>query len=63
MPTPDERHFAMGSVRRVARQIVDLSKEKRGEILQGFPSEMKFLVVEEIIKIKKERAKTDEEGF
>tara|TARA_Y100000592_G_scaffold50021_1_gene79230 strand:- start:37289 stop:37474 length:186 start_codon:yes stop_codon:yes gene_type:complete len=57
---PDQKEFTMASVRRVARQIVDLPRKKRGEILQTFPSEMKCRLVEEMINIINERIKTDE---
>lgn len=60
MRMPDQKEFTMASVRRVARQIVDLSRKKRGEILQTFPSEMKCRIVEEMINIKNERGQTDE---
>ena len=45
----------MGSVRRIARQIVDLTAQKRKEILRSCPTEMKCKIVEEMVNIRLQR--------
>ena len=45
----------MGSVRRVARQLVDLRDDKRKEMLKTFPTEFKCKIVEEMVNIRLER--------
>ena len=47
-----ENGFAMGSVRRIARQIIDLSDKKRKQVLSYLESDMRCRVGEEIVKIK-----------
>jgi len=49
------KEFAMGSVRRIARQIVDLTAQKRKEILRSCPTEMKCKIVEEMVNIRLQR--------
>lgn len=46
-----------GSIRRVAKQIVDLGNDKRKAILKSFPSEVKCRVVEEMVNIRLSRLK------
>jgi hypothetical protein len=48
-----KKRFAMGSVRRLAKQIVNLSRQKRAEIIQSLPTDMKFRVIEELSNLKK----------
>ena len=43
------------SIRRTARQLVDLSENKRKEALRGFPSDLRCLLVEEMVSIRLER--------
>ena len=44
--------FSHGSVRRIAKQISSLSDEKRREVLEALDTEMKLLVVEELVNIR-----------
>ena len=46
-----EKGFAMGSIRRVAKQIVDLGDKKRKEVLMTFDSDMRCRIIEEMVKI------------
>tara|TARA_B100001093_G_C26373628_1_gene819814 strand:+ start:463 stop:672 length:210 start_codon:yes stop_codon:yes gene_type:complete len=46
---------SLGSIRRVAKQIIDLGSEKRKEILRSFPSDVKCKVVEEMVNIRLSR--------
>ena len=46
---------SVGSIRRVASQIIDLGSDKRKEILRSFPSEIKCKVVEEMVNIRLSR--------
>ena len=57
-----EKDFTMGSVRRIARQIVDLSDKKRKKILTSFPSAMRCKVVEEMVGIKILRGRAQSEA-
>ena len=43
------------SAKRIARQIVDVSGDKRKKILRSMTSDMKCKVVEEMVKIRLER--------
>ena len=52
MPPVDIR---LGSVRRIAQQIIDFKDSKRKQILKTFPSEMKCKIVEEMVNIRLER--------
>ena len=47
-----ETNFAMGSVRRIAKQISSLSDEKRREVLESLDTEMKLFVVEELVNLR-----------
>ena len=47
-----EKQFSMGSVRRVAHQIVDLGDKKRKELLMTFDSDMRCRIIEEMVKIR-----------
>ena len=47
-----ERQFSMGSVRRVAHQIVDLGDKKRKELLMTFDSDMRCRIIEEMVNIR-----------
>jgi len=47
-----ETNFAMGSVRRIAKQISSLSDEKRRQVLEALDTEMKLFVVEELVNIR-----------
>lgn len=40
------------SVRRLARQLVDLSEPKRKEALSAYPSDMRCRLVEEMVSIR-----------
>lgn len=51
----------MGSVRRIARQIVDMKDPKRKALLKTFSSDIKCRVVEEMVNIRLERLR-DTEG-
>ena len=55
-----EKAFAMGSVRRVAKQIVDLGDTKRKEILMTFDSDMRCRIIEEMVNIRITRGRTNE---
>ena len=57
-----EKGFAMGSVRRIARQIVDLSESKRKQLLRSFDSKMRCKLVEEMVNIRLDRLR-DENGM
>ena len=56
-----ETNFALGSVRRIAKQISSLSDDKRREVLESLDTEMKLFVVEELVnlRIKNGRKKND----
>ena len=47
-----ETNFALGSVRRIAKQISSLSDDKRREVLESLDTEMKLFVVEELVNIR-----------
>ena len=47
-----ETNFALGSVRRIAKQISSLSDEKRRQVLEALDTEMKLFVVEELVNIR-----------
>ena len=47
-----ERQFSMGSIRRVAHQIVDLGDIKRKEVLMTFDSDMRCRIIEEMVNIR-----------
>ena len=47
-----ERQFSMGSIRRVAHQIVDLGDKKRKELLMTFDSDMRCRIIEEMVNIR-----------
>jgi len=47
-----ETNFAMGSVRRIAKQISSLSDAKRREVLESLDTEMKLFVVEELVNLR-----------
>ena len=47
-----ETNFALGSVRRIAKQISSLSDEKRREVLESLDTEMKLFVVEELVNLR-----------
>ena len=47
--------FSNSSVRRIAREIVDIRDEKRKAVLNSMPSDMKCKVVEEMVSIRLER--------
>lgn len=53
----EEREFSLGSVRRIARQIIDLGDKKRKEVLIRMPSDMRCRVVEEMVNIKIKRGR------
>ena len=57
-----ETNFALGSVRRIAKQISSLSDEKRREVLESLDTEMKLFVVEELVnlRIQNGRKKNDQ---
>ncbi len=50
-----ERDLSLGSVRRIARLLVDVRDEKRKAALREMTSEMKCKVVEEMVNIRLER--------
>jgi hypothetical protein len=52
-----KKDFTMGSVRRIAKQIVDLSDEKRKNVLSSMVSDMRCKVVEEMVNIKIQRGR------
>ena len=56
----EEKAFAMGSIRRVAKQIVDLGDTKRKEILMTFDSDMRCRIIEEMVNIRITRSRTNE---
>ena len=56
-----EKDFTLGSARRVARQLVDLSDVKRKKILGTFPSDLRCRIVEEMVSIRLSRLR-DSEG-
>ena len=60
----EEKAFAMGSIRRVAKQLVDLGDTKRKEILMTFDSDMRCRIIEEmvIIRITRTRKKENNNG-
>tara|TARA_A100001015_G_scaffold236570_1_gene268824 strand:+ start:5452 stop:5625 length:174 start_codon:yes stop_codon:yes gene_type:complete len=47
-----ENGFTMGSVRRIAKQLVDVSDKKRKQVLSNLPSEMRCRVVERMVEIR-----------
>ena len=47
-----EKGFAMGSIRRVAKQIIDLGDKKRKEVLMTFDSDMRCRIIEEMVNIR-----------
>ncbi len=55
-----DSNFSIGTARRVARQIIDFSDNKRKEILKTFPSDMKCRVVEEMVKIRLENLRSND---
>ena len=57
-----ETNFALGSVRRIAKQISSLSDDKRREVLESLDTEMKLFVVEELVnlRIQNGRKKNDQ---
>ena len=55
-----ERDFSMGSIRRVAKQIVDLGDKKRKEVLMTFDSDMRCRIIEEMVNIRITRSITNE---
>ena len=55
-----EKGFAMGSIRRVAKQIVDLGDKKRKELLMTFDSDMRCRIIEEMVNIRITRGRTNE---
>ena len=46
-----DKDFTLGSIRRIAQQIVDLSDQKRKSVLRTFPSDMKCKIVEEMVNM------------
>lgn len=56
----EEKAFAMGSIRRVAKQIVDLGDKKRKEILMTFDSDMRCRIIEEMVNIRIIRGRKSE---
>jgi len=48
-------NLSRGSARRVAREIVDVTVDKRKSILRSMPTEFKLAVVEEMVNIRLER--------
>ena len=49
------KDFSLGSVRRIARKIVDLRDEKRKAVLRSLPTDMKCRIVEEMVSIRLDR--------
>ena len=56
----EEKAFAMGSIRRVAKQLVDLGDTKRNEILMTFDSDMRCRIIEEMVNIRITRTRKKE---
>ena len=56
----EEKAFAMGSIRRVGKQIVDLGDTKRKEILMTFDSDMRCRIIEEMVNIRITRSSENE---
>ena len=56
----EEKAFAMGSIRRVAKQLVDLGDTKRKEILMTFDSDMRCRIIEEMVNIRITRSRANE---
>ena len=56
-----ERDFSMGSIRRVAKQIVDLGDTKRKEVLMTFDSDMRCRIVEEMVNLRITRGRKKED--
>ena len=54
------KDFSLGSVRRIARKIVDLRGEKRKAVLRSLPTDMKCRIVEEMVSIRLDRLRNDE---
>ena len=54
------KDFSLGSVRRIARKIVDLRDEKRKAVLRSLPTDMKCRIVEEMVSIRLDRLRNDE---
>ena len=57
-----EKGFAMGSIRRVAKQIVDLGDKKRKEVLMTFDSDMRCRIIEEMVNIRITRGRKNNEA-
>lgn len=57
-----ERQFSMGSIRRVAHQIIDLGDTKRKEVLMTFDSDMRCRIIEEIVNIRITRGRKQNES-
>ena len=53
-----EKGFAMGSIRRVAKQIVDLGDKKRKEVLMTFDSDMRCRIIEEMVNKEKNKCRS-----
>ena len=56
-----EKEFTLGSVRRIARQLVDLSDPKRKAALVTFPTDIRCKIVEEMVSIRFNRMR-DQDG-
>jgi len=56
----EENSFSLGSIRRVAKQIVDLGDKKRKELLMTFDSDMRCRIIEEMVNIRITRSRTNE---
>ena len=55
-----ENSFSLGSIRRVAKQIVDLGDKKRKELLMTFDSDMRCRIIEEMVNIRITRSRANE---
>lgn len=51
---------SISSARRAAHQMVDMSDPSRKRALNGFPSEMRCMIVEEMVNIRLQRLRDDE---
>ena len=49
----EESNFSLTAIKRTATQLKDLSDKKRKQILESFPTNIKFRIIEEMIRIKK----------
>ena len=58
-----QKELSLGSARRVAKQLVDLSDPKRKEALKTFPSTMRCRIVEEMVNIRLKRIRSDDGTF